>query len=107
LVTQVLTNQDKYDVIFGFVIRFIGSLKYWWQSMIEQDQVQFLLSLDFSHAITLMYPFFIGKPTNLHELKMREFFQRKCCSLQKRHFDQYYQEMLKLFYGIGADPNLK
>jgi len=51
--------------------------------------------------------FFIGKPSNLHELKMREFFKRKCCSLQKKHLDKHYREMLKLFYGIGVDPNLK
>jgi len=49
----------------------------------------------------------VRKPVDLVELKRREFFKRRCCSLQKKHLDKHYHEMLKLFYQIGADANLK
>jgi len=49
----------------------------------------------------------MGKPVDLIELKRREVFERRCCSLQKKHLDKHYREMLKLFYQIGVDANLK
>jgi len=73
----------------------------------EHNQIHFLCSPNFSHAITLLYHFFVGRPADLQELKMRKNFERKCYFLQKKYLDKHYREMLKLFYNIGADSNLK
>ncbi|KAL4281917.1 hypothetical protein GQ457_03G000800 [Hibiscus cannabinus] len=44
---------------------------------------------------------------DLKVLKKREFFERKCCSPEKKDLQRHFMIMTKLFYFLGADPNLK
>ena len=62
---------------------------------------------DLQQVIHILHVYFIEDSLDLIELIKREFYQRKCSSYKKGDVDKHYQEMNMLYYGIGADVNLK
>ncbi len=74
--------------------------------MSEQDQTSFLL-LAPAEAIRWMHIYFVGNPDDLKELKRQELFERKCCSYKRKHLDQHFKHMVRLFYELGAGISFK
>ncbi|KAF8011959.1 hypothetical protein BT93_I0169 [Corymbia citriodora subsp. variegata] len=67
----------------------------------------YFLTQPLDNAIQIIHMYFIGKLEDSKELKRKEFFDRKCCSLRRKDLDRHFQAMIKLFYLLGADWNLK
>ncbi|KAL4388578.1 hypothetical protein GQ457_09G008110 [Hibiscus cannabinus] len=105
--TQKLTRESNYEILTEFVSRLTGTLRDWWTSVGEADQVTFLTRQSFSEIIKLLHTIFLGNQEDVKTLKRREFFKRKCCSTERKHLQKHFTIMTKLFYILGADINLK
>ncbi|KAL4318901.1 hypothetical protein GQ457_18G021790 [Hibiscus cannabinus] len=105
--TQKLTRESNYEILTEFVSRLTGTLRDWWTSVGEADQVTFLTRQSFAEIIKLLHTIFLGNQEDVKTLKRREFFKRKCCSTERKHLQKHFTIMTKLFYILGADINLK
>ncbi|KAK8596538.1 hypothetical protein V6N12_065024 [Hibiscus sabdariffa] len=105
--TQKLTRESNYEILTEFVSRFTGTLRDWWNSLSQQDQVAFLTRQNFSKIMQILHTFFLGNQEDMKTLKRKEFFKRRCCSSEKTDLQRHFTVMTKLFYFLGADPNLK
>ncbi|KAK8563661.1 hypothetical protein V6N12_035804 [Hibiscus sabdariffa] len=105
--TQKLTRESNYEILTEFVSRFTGTLRDWWNSLSQQDQVAFLTRQNFSEIMQILHTFFLGNQEDMKTLKRKEFFKRRCCSSEKTDLQRHFTVMTKLFYFLGADPNLK
>ncbi|KAL4332463.1 hypothetical protein GQ457_07G012840 [Hibiscus cannabinus] len=86
---------------------FTGTLRDWWNSLSQSDQVAFLTKQNFSEIIQVLHTFFLGNQEDIKTLKRKEFFKRMCFSSEKKDLQRHFTVMIKLFYFLGADPNLK
>ncbi|KAK8515574.1 hypothetical protein V6N12_075610 [Hibiscus sabdariffa] len=105
--TQKLTRESNYEILSEFVSRFTGMLRDWWNTLSQPDQVVFLTRQSFPEVIQILHTFFLGNQEDLKTLKKKEFFKRKCCSPERKDLQKHFTIMAKLFYFLGADPNLK
>ncbi|KAK8568400.1 hypothetical protein V6N12_006953 [Hibiscus sabdariffa] len=105
--TQKLTRESNYEILTEFISRFTGTLKDWWNSLSQPDQVAFLTRQNFSEIMQVLHTFFLGNQEDIKTLKRKEFFKRKCCSSEKTDLQRHFTVMTKLFYFLGADLNLK
>ncbi|KAK9045323.1 hypothetical protein V6N11_059208 [Hibiscus sabdariffa] len=105
--TQKLTRESNYEILTEFVSRFIGTLRDWWNSLSQPDQVAFLTRQNFSEIMQVLHTFFLGNQEDIKTLKRKEYFKRKCCSSEKTDLQRHFTDMTKLFYFLGADLNLK
>ncbi|KAK8991028.1 hypothetical protein V6N11_062053 [Hibiscus sabdariffa] len=105
--TQKLTRESNYEILTEFVSKFTGTLRDWWNSLSQPDQVVFLTRQNFSEIMQVLHTFFLGNQEDIKTLKRKKFFKRKCCSSEKKDLQRHFTIMIKLFYFLGADPNLK
>ncbi|KAK8494421.1 hypothetical protein V6N12_055674 [Hibiscus sabdariffa] len=105
--TQKLTRESNYEILSEFVSRFTGMLRDWWNTLSQPDQVVFLTRQSFPEVLQILHTFFLGNQEDLKTLKKKEFFKRKCCSPERKDLQKHFTIMAKLFYFLGADPNLK
>ncbi|KAK9011314.1 hypothetical protein V6N11_044166 [Hibiscus sabdariffa] len=105
--TQKLTRESNYEILSEFVSRFTGILRDWWNTLSQPDQVVFLTRQSFLEVLQILHTFFLCNQEDLKTLKKKEFFKRKCCSPEKKDLQKHFTVMTKLFYFLGADPNLK
>ncbi|KAL4310549.1 hypothetical protein GQ457_01G014840 [Hibiscus cannabinus] len=105
--TQKLTRESNFDILSEFVSRFTGLLRDWWNTVGQPDQVFFLTRQSFHEVLQILHTVFLGSQDDLKVLKKKEFFERKCCSPEKRDLQKHFTIMTKLFYFLGVDPNLK
>ncbi|KAK8999124.1 hypothetical protein V6N11_070301 [Hibiscus sabdariffa] len=105
--TQKLTRESNYEILSEFVSRFTGMLRDWWNTLSQLDQVAFLTRQSFPEVLQILHTFFLGNQEDLKTLKKKEFFKRKCCSPERRDLQKHFTIMAKLFFFLGADPNLK
>ncbi|OWM76965.1 hypothetical protein CDL15_Pgr011690 [Punica granatum] len=106
LTTRALTVHDNHEVMSDFVSRFAWTLRNRWTGLIEQEQVQFIVSSP-TEAVHILHAYFVRHPGDLKELKRKEFFERKCCSYKRKHLDLHFKDMVRLFYELGVDISLK
>ncbi|KAK9025606.1 hypothetical protein V6N11_038467 [Hibiscus sabdariffa] len=104
--TQKLTRESNYEILAEFVSRFTGTLRDWWNSLSQPDQVAFLTRQSFPEIIQVLHTFFLGNQEDVKTLKRKEFFKRKCCSSERKDLQRHFTIMTKLFYFLGADINL-
>ncbi|KAK8493539.1 hypothetical protein V6N12_055104 [Hibiscus sabdariffa] len=105
--TQKLTRESNYEIISEFIFRFTGILRDWWNTLSQPDQVVFLTRQSFPEVLQILHTFFLGNQEDLKTLKKKEFFKRRSCSPEKKDLQKHFTVMTKLFYFLGADPNLK
>ncbi|KAL4388769.1 hypothetical protein GQ457_09G024330 [Hibiscus cannabinus] len=105
--TQKLTRESNYEILSEFVSRFTGTLRDWWNTVSQPDQVIFLTRQNFPEVLQILHTVFLGNQDDLKALKKKEFFKRKCCSPEKNDLQKHFTIMTKLFYFLGADSNLK
>ncbi|KAK8972710.1 hypothetical protein V6N11_012904 [Hibiscus sabdariffa] len=105
--TQKLTRESNYEILSEFISRFTRILRDWWNTLSQPDQVVFLTRQSFPEVLQILHTFFLGNQEDLKTLKKKEFFKRKCCSPEKKDLQKHFTIMTKLFYFLGADPNLK
>ncbi|KAK8506378.1 hypothetical protein V6N12_034114 [Hibiscus sabdariffa] len=105
--TQKLTRESSYEILTEFVSRFTGTLRDWWNSLSQPNQVAFLTRQNFSEIMQVLHTFFLGNQEDIKTLKRKEFFKRRCCSSEKTDLQRHFTVMTKLFYFLGADLNLK
>ena len=67
----------------------------------------FLTKQDFLENIHILHLTFLGNVREFQEAKRKEFFQIKCLSYDRRDLNKHFKKMIKLFYSLGADINLK
>ncbi|KAL4333562.1 hypothetical protein GQ457_07G041620 [Hibiscus cannabinus] len=82
--TQKLTRESNFDILSEFVSRFTGLLRDWWNTVSQPDQVFFLTRQSFHEVLQILHTVFLGSQDDLKVLKKKEFFERKCCSPEKR-----------------------
>ena len=72
-------------------------------------QLQLIRVSNAEELLGAIYQEFIGDHTIIMTQAKNEFFERKCCSLQKKDLNAHYQKMSPLFYMLNGivEPNLK
>ncbi|KAK8555333.1 hypothetical protein V6N12_009481 [Hibiscus sabdariffa] len=88
--TQKLTRESNYEILTEFVSRFTGTLRDWWNSLSQQDQVAFLTRQNFSEIMQILHTFFLGNQEDIKTLKRKEFSKRRCCSSEKTDLQRHF-----------------
>ncbi|KAL4385202.1 hypothetical protein GQ457_15G008620 [Hibiscus cannabinus] len=88
--TQKLTRESNYEILTEFVFMFTGTLRDWWNSLSQPDQVVFLTRQYFSEIMQVLQTFFLGNQEDIKTLKRKEFFKRKCCSSEKKDLQRHF-----------------
>ena len=97
------------SILREFTTRFTGSLRDWFDSLGQYRQMQFVQLPNISSALVILHEQFIGEPSAVFEAARQDYLNMKCCSLNSKDLDFYYQRMSILFYKLNGfnDPTLK
>nr|KYP69085.1 polyprotein [Cajanus cajan] len=105
---MVHPDADQYKVIEEFCANMTGTLKEWYISLgrVNQDNLHRTFIDEFLGG--LQYHF-LGESTLIDQIIRREYFEMRCCSLEKEDLDRNYQRMSQRFYQLNGmnDASLK
>ena len=96
-------------ILREFASRFTGSLRDWYQALREYRKLQFVQATSTGHAMGLIFREFLGDPNQYYKQARQEFFDMRCCSLQKKDIEFHYQKMSGRYHILGGinDQSLK
>nr|KYP36791.1 polyprotein [Cajanus cajan]KYP36793.1 polyprotein [Cajanus cajan] len=105
---MVHPGADQYKVIEEFCANMTGTLKEWYMSLGQVNQDNFHRTSIDEFLGGLQYHF-LGESTLLDQIAQREYFEIRCCSLEKEDLDRHYQRMSHRFYQLNGmnDASLK
>ncbi|KAF3452105.1 hypothetical protein FNV43_RR08202 [Rhamnella rubrinervis] len=88
---------------------FTGTLRDWFQSLGEYQQLQLLRTTNPQVMLGAIYSEFFGDHVQILPQVRKEFFNRKCCSLSKKDLNKHYEVMPPLYYLLNGidEPNIK
>ncbi|KAH9717001.1 Endonuclease [Citrus sinensis] len=97
------------SVLREFATRFTGALRYWFDSLGQYRQLQFVDLPEVSSALAVLHDQFLGDPSAVFEAARRDYLNMKCCSLNAKDLDFHYKRMSLLFYKLNGfnEPTLK
>ncbi|KAH9769430.1 hypothetical protein KPL71_011998 [Citrus sinensis] len=101
-------NAQSQAVLREFMVRSMGSLRDWLESLGEYRQLQFMQS-PVGTALNIIHEQFIGEKTAFTDADRKEYHQMKCCSLKRHLLESHYKRMSILFYKLNGfnEPSLK
>ncbi|KAH9744254.1 hypothetical protein KPL70_003622 [Citrus sinensis] len=94
------------SILREFTTRFTGSLRDWFDSLGQYRQMQFVQLPNISSALVILHEQFIGEPSAVFEAARQDYLNMKCCSLNSKDLDFYYQRMSILFYKLNGFNDL-
>ena len=89
-------------VLREFSSRFTGSLQYWFDSLGQYRQLQFIQIPDVSQALALLHDQFVGEPSATFEAPRRDYLNMKCCSLNTKDLHYHYKRMSLLYSKLNG-----
>ena len=95
-------NATTASVLRELATRFTGSLRDWFNTLVEYRQLQFLQLSNISTSLTVIHEQFIGESTAVFEAVRRDYLNMKCCSLNSKDLDFDYKQMSILFYKLNG-----
>ncbi|KAK2655054.1 hypothetical protein Ddye_008106 [Dipteronia dyeriana] len=76
--------------------------KDWYQALGEYRQLQLVRCGSVSLAMGIVFREFLRDASQLHKQTRQEFFEMRCCSLDKRDIDYHYRRMSFRYHELGG-----
>ncbi|MED6160761.1 hypothetical protein PIB30_054394 [Stylosanthes scabra] len=87
-----------------FITRMTGNLREWMNGFSEYKKMALVngTSEDF---LGLIHKEFLGDITIFQKRNSQEYFEMKCCSLNRRDLKTHYKRMISKYYSLGGNTN--
>ncbi|MED6172405.1 hypothetical protein PIB30_049745 [Stylosanthes scabra] len=87
------------QVIAEFITRMIGNLREWMSGYSEYEKLQ-LINGSAAQFLGVLHQEFLGDITIIQKRNSQEYFEMRCCSLNRKDLETYYNKMAKKYYSL-------
>ncbi|MED6136122.1 hypothetical protein PIB30_053155 [Stylosanthes scabra] len=83
-----------------FITRMTGNLREWMNGFSEYERMG-LVNGTSENFLGLIHKGFLGDITIIQKRNSQEYYEMKCCSLNRRHLKIHYKRMINKYYSLG------
>ncbi|MED6127662.1 hypothetical protein PIB30_090123 [Stylosanthes scabra] len=87
-----------------FITRITGNLREWMNSFSEYERMG-LVNGTSENFLGLIHKEFLGDITIIQKRNSQEYYEMKCCSLNRRDLKIHYKRMINKYYSLGGNTN--
>ncbi|XP_015932633.1 uncharacterized protein LOC107458932 [Arachis duranensis] len=102
--TMANPNLTSSQVLADFINRMTGNLREWVNNLSEYERLQ-LINGTSSQFLGIIHQEFLGDITIIQKRNSQEYFELKCCSLNRIDLKKYYKKMAAKYYPLGGNNN--
>nr|XP_025702627.1 uncharacterized protein LOC112803345 [Arachis hypogaea] len=102
--TMANPNLTSSQVLADFINRMIGNLQEWVNNLSEYERLQ-LINGTSSQFLGIIHQEFLGDITIIQKRNSQEYFEMKCCSLNRKDLKKHYKKMAAKYYPLGGNNN--
>ncbi|QHN76859.1 polyprotein [Arachis hypogaea] len=81
-----------------------GNLREWVNNLSEYERLQ-LINGTSSQFLGIIHQEFLGDITIIQKRNSQEYFEMKCCSLNRKDLEKHYKRMAAKYYPLGGNNN--
>ncbi|QHO48453.1 polyprotein [Arachis hypogaea] len=102
--TMANPNLTSSQVLADFINRMTGNLREWVNNLSEYERLQ-LINGTSSQFLGIIHQEFLGDITIIQKRNSQEYFEMKCCSLNRKDLEKHYKKMAAKYYPLGGNNN--
>ncbi|QHN76798.1 polyprotein [Arachis hypogaea] len=102
--TMANPNLTSRQVLADFINRMTGNLREWVNNLSEYERLQ-LINGTSSQFLGIIHQEFLGDITIIQKRNSQEYFEMKCCSLNRKDLEKHYKKMAAKHYPLGGNNN--
>ncbi|MED6163259.1 hypothetical protein PIB30_078198, partial [Stylosanthes scabra] len=87
-----------------FITRMTGNLREWMNGFSEYERMG-LVNGTSENFLGLIHKEFLGDITIIQKRNSQEYYEMKCCSLNRRDLKIHYKRMINKYYSLGGNTN--
>ncbi|MED6124324.1 hypothetical protein PIB30_057918 [Stylosanthes scabra] len=87
-----------------FITRMTGNLREWTNGFSEYERMG-LVNGSSENFLGLIHKEFLGDITIIQKRNSQEYYEMKCCSLNRRDLKIHYKRMINKYYFLGGNTN--
>ncbi|MED6173480.1 hypothetical protein PIB30_059886, partial [Stylosanthes scabra] len=87
-----------------FITRMTGNLREWTNGFSEYEKMG-LVNGTSEHFLGLIHKEFLGDITIIQKRNSQEYYEMKCCSLNRKDLKIHYKRMINKYYSLGGNTN--
>ncbi|QHN83062.1 polyprotein [Arachis hypogaea] len=97
-------NLTSRQVLADFINRMTGNLREWATNLSEYERLQ-LINGTSSQFLGIIHQEFLGDIAIIQKRNSQEYFETKCCSLNRKDLEKHYKKMAAKYYPLGGNNN--
>ncbi|QHO59432.1 polyprotein [Arachis hypogaea] len=97
-------NTSIQQVLSEFVIKMTGNLREWINTFSEYERMQ-LINGSAAQFLGTLYKEFLRDITIIQKKISQEYFEMRCCSLNRKDLEAHYKKMAGKYYPLGGQSN--
>ncbi|QHN83063.1 polyprotein [Arachis hypogaea] len=98
------SNLTSRQVLADFINRMTGNLREWATNLSEYERLQ-LINGTSSKFLGIIHQEFLGDIVIIQKRNSQEYFEMKCCSLNRKDLEKHYKKMAAKYYPLGGNNN--
>ncbi|QHO48456.1 polyprotein [Arachis hypogaea] len=102
--TMANPNLTSSQVLADFINWMTGNLREWVNNLSEYERLQ-LINGTSSQFLGIIHQEFLGDITIIQKRNSQEYFEMKCCSLNRKDLEKHYKKMAAKYYPLGGNNN--
>ncbi|MED6147936.1 hypothetical protein PIB30_048500 [Stylosanthes scabra] len=87
-----------------FITRMIGNLREWMNGFSQYEKMG-LVNGTSEYFLGLIHKEFLGDITIIQKRNSQEYYEMKCCSLNRRDLKTHYKRIISKYYSLGGNTN--
>ncbi|MED6149693.1 hypothetical protein PIB30_064915 [Stylosanthes scabra] len=87
-----------------FITRMTGNLREWMNGFSEYERMG-LVNGTFEYFLGFIHKEFLGDITIIWKRNSQEYYEMKCCSLNRSDLKIHYKRMISKYYSLGGNTN--
>ncbi|QHN94047.1 polyprotein [Arachis hypogaea] len=97
-------NLSSRQVLADFINRMTDNLREWANNLSEYERLQHINGTP-SQFLGIIHQEFLGDITIIQKRNSQEYFEMKCCSLNRKDLGRHYKKMAAKYYPLGGNNN--
>ncbi|QHO56831.1 polyprotein [Arachis hypogaea] len=102
--TMANPNLSSRQVLADFINRMTCNLREWVNNLFEYERLQ-LINGTSSQFLGIIHQEFLGDISIIQKRNSQEYFEMKCCSLNRKNLERHYKRMAAKYYHLGRNNN--
>ncbi|QHO43831.1 polyprotein [Arachis hypogaea] len=102
--TMANPNLLSRQVLADFINRMTENLREWVNNLSEYERMQLINSTS-SQFLGILHQELLGDITIIQKRNSQEYFEMKCCSLNRKDLEKHYKRMAAKYYPLGGNNN--